>query len=814
MTPAGSPPEADAPHGANGAAPAPAHRGGPAVWAHDLAMGLRFAVAGGREGWARTFLTAVGVGLGVVLLLGAASVPHLLAGRQERLEARLVDRNTEAGTRPGPGTLLYREVGTEFRGDSVRGVLLRPDGPSPVRPPGVRTVPRDGEMVVSPALGELLAAPDGALLRERLGRRVVGTIAAPGLAGPGELAYYAGEDGLTPSARVPRIGHFGGELPAAPMNPRLGVIVVVACVVLLMPVAVFVATAVRFGGERRDRRMAALRLVGADRRMTRRMAAGEALGGALCGLVVGAGLFLLARRFLGRITVWDVNAFPADLAPHPALAALIALAVPLAAVAVTLVTLRGVTVEPLGVVRRHPVRRRRVWWRLPLPVLGAAVLLLNGTGPSAPVDARIHPALLAGGALLVLFGITMLLPWLVEAVVARLRGGPVSWQLAVRRLQLTSGTAARAVSGITVAVAGAIALQMLFAAVQGDFVTTTGRGASRGRLLVTLPTRDAAAHRRMAGELRATKGVRGVVTVLNASASPSEGPGSPPVPLAVGDCAGLRELVELPPADLRSCKDGEVFLLRDDSGAADDGSFARAVRPGRTVLLHDGPDGPRAGGRRVPWTVPGAARTLTSRPGPAGAVAPFPFGVFATPSALPVPDLADPTAEAVLTTDPRVPDAAEYARNTAARLDPAADVRELRNTERDRQFTSVRTGLLAASTVTLALIAASMLLATLEQLRERRRLLSVLVAFGTRRAALGWSVLWQTAVPVALGLALAVVGGSGLWLLLLRLVGTSSPDWSVIWPMAGAGAALVLLVTLLSLPPLWRLMRPDGLRTE
>ncbi|MGW7246385.1 ABC transporter permease [Streptomyces decoyicus] len=675
------------------------HPRGAAAWARDLAMGARFAVDGGREGWVRTLLTAVGVGLGVTLLLGAASVPHLMESRQERREARLIDLNTEKGTRPGAGTLLYRYSDTEFRGVGVHGTLLRPDGRSPVRPPGVHTLPRAGEMVVSPALGELLAAPGGALLHERLGRTVVGTIAAPGLAGPGELTYYAGDDSLTASGEVHRISHFGGELTTAPMNPTLGVIVVVACVVLLMPVVVLMATAVRFGGERRDRRMAALRLVGADRRMTRRMAAGETLCGALGGLLLGAGLFLLARRFIGRITLWDVDAFPSDLAPRPALVALIVLAVPLSAVLVTLVALRGVAIEPLGVVRQHTPRRRRVWWRLPLPVLGAVVLLLNGRAGPPPADARLHPELLAGGALLVLFGITVLLPWLVEAVVARLRGGPVPWQLAIRRLQLSSGTAARSVSGITVAVAGAIALQMLFAAVQDDFVRVAGQDGTPDRLTVTLPARDAATGRQTAEAFRATKGVRGVTAVLS-------------------------------------------------------------------------------------------------------------------PSALPVPDLAGPLAMATLTLDPRVPDAAEYARNTAARLDPAADVIGPHRAEQDSQFTSVRTGLLVASTVTMALIAASMLVSTLEQLRERRRLLAVLVAFGTRRADLGWSVLWQTAVPVALGLGLAVVGGCGLGLTLLHLVGKSAPDWSVIWPMTGAGAALVLVVTLLSLPPLWRLMRPDGLRTE
>ncbi|WP_405408605.1 FtsX-like permease family protein [Streptomyces decoyicus] len=792
------------------------HPRGAAAWARDLAMGARFAVGGGREGWVRTLLTAVGVGLGVTLLLGAASVPHLMESRQERREARLIDLNTEKGTRPGAGTLLYRYSDTEFRGAGVHGTLLRPDGRSPVRPPGVHTLPRAGEMVVSPALGELLAAPGGALLRERLGRTVVGTVAAPGLAGPGELTYYAGDDSLTASGGVHRISHFGGELPTAPMNPTLGVIVVVACVVLLMPVAVLIATAVRFGGERRDRRMAALRLVGADSRMTRRMAAGEALCGALGGLLLGAGLFLLARPFIGRITLWDVNAFPSDLTPHPALVALIALAVPLSAVLVTLVALRGVTIEPLGVVRQHTPRRRRVWWRLPLPALGAVVLLLSGRAGPSPADARLHPvlhpALLAGGALLVLFGITVLLPWLVEAVVARLRGGPVPWQLAVRRLQLSSGTAARAVSGITVAVAGAIALQMLFAAVQDDFVRVTGQDGTHDRLTVTLPARGTATSRKTAEEFRATKGVRGVTAVLSSSVSVPADKGARgergafAAPLTVGDCAGLREL-----AHLRSCKDGDVFLVQDSSGAADGGSFAGTARPGGTVLLHDGPDGPRAKGRPPLWTIPWTARTATARPGPAGAVV---FGIFATPSALPVPDLAGPLAVATLTLDPRVPDAAEYARNTAARLDPTADVLGPHHTAQDNQFTSVRTGLLVASTVTLALIAASMLVSTLEQLRERRRLLAVLVAFGTRRADLGWSVLWQTAVPVALGLGLAVVGGCGLGLTLLRLVGKSSPDWSVIWPMTGAGAALVLVVTLLSLPPLWRLMRPDGLRTE
>jgi predicted lysophospholipase L1 biosynthesis ABC-type transport system permease subunit len=100
-------------------------------------------------------------------------------------------------------------------------------------------------------------------------------------------------------------------------------------------------------------------------------------------------------------------------------------------------------------------------------------------------------------------------------------------------------------------------------------------------------------------------------------------------------------------------------------------------------------------------------------------------------------------------------------------------------------------------------------------LRERKKLLSALVAFGTRRRTLSLSVLWQTAIPIGLGLALATVVGMTLGAVLLKMTATSvRVDWSSVLAMSGIGAGIVLAVTVLSLPPLLRMMRPDGLRTE
>ncbi|MCB5911903.1 FtsX-like permease family protein [Streptomyces pinistramenti] len=787
----------------------PAPPAGLAAWARDLGMGLRFAAGGGREGWIRTLLTAVGVALGVVLLLGAASVPQLLQGRDVRGQARQIA--ADMPVKQSSSSLVAAEADSEFRGTRITGTLVRPDGPDAPAPPGVTALPRPGEMVVSPALKDLLASPDGALLRERLPYRITGTIADTGLVGPNELTYYAGSATLTTETEQGghRIGSFGIDVGEATPSAILVVLIILACVVLLMPVALFIATAVRFGGELRDRRLAALRLIGADVHMTRRTAAGEALFGSLCGLLLGGLLFLVGRQFTGLVTLWDINAFPSDMTPSPALTVLIALAVPAAAVAVTLVALRGVTIEPLGVVRHATARRRRLWWRIPVPLIGLAMLLLSNRVDEG--DAQVNPTVVAGGAVLVLSGITLLLPWTVEAVVARFKGGPVPWQLATRRLQLSSGTAARAVGGITVAVAGAIALQLFFSAVQSDFTSHTGQDSRRAQMSATLPSHDMSTIRKMLKEFRDTRGVRSTIGVIEASVT-RPGPlrkgeeFAPSTTLTVGDCASLQELLHTGP-----CKDGDTFIVTDHTGTADDDYILETARPGASVLFHADPQSGKPVGKPRLWTIPKETRKVRARMDPSGSLA---FGIFATPGAVDTSRFHEPTARAMLKVDPSVPDAAEHIRNTAARLDPLMQIITLHHTTRDQQFTSIRTGLLVGSTVTMALIAASMLVSTLEQLRERRRLLSVLVAFGTRRATLAWSVLWQTAVPVLLGLVLAVAGGVALGGGLLRMAGKSTFDWSAIWPLPLAGAGLVLLVTLLSLPPLWRMMRPDGLRSE
>lgn len=774
------------------------------VGLRDLGLGIRFAAGGGREGWIRTLLTAVGVGLGVMLLLAASSVPHLVDARSGRDKARSetsTSASPDASAKRTDSTVLRIDAGTEYHDRSIAGFLMRADGGHPIVPPGLAALPAPGAMVVSPALRDLLDSPGNSLLKERLRYKVTGTISDAGLLSPGELRFYAGSDTLTTAAGGHRLSGYGDPGPPAPISPLLIVLVIMVCVVLLAPVAIFIATAVRFGGDRRDRRLAALRLVGTDIRMTRRIAAGEALFGAVLGLLIGSVLFLAGRRFVGHIEVWDVSAFPADLAPDARLCALIAVAVPLTAVLVTLTAMRSVVIEPLGVVRDSRGRGRRLWWRLPLPVAGLGVL--GATGRVDPHGA-VNAFAVAAGAVLVLVGLALLLPWLVEACVRRLRGGPVPWQLATRRLQLNSGAASRAVSGVTVAVAGAVALQMLFAAMNDDFNRATSQDTARAQFSASseLVTGDSA--QRTIEAFRATRGVDRVIGTVEAYVTrpgPYRGGIRPTTSLSVGDCATLREL-----ARIDSCRNGDTFVVHPAGDKEMSDWMDRTARKGKEVEFDS-----YGRGKPLRWTLPADSRTVVSRDDPLGEDR---WGIMATPGAIDAATLPGAITLAQIRIDDSVPDVAEYVRNTAARIDPAMRLLTMTSVERDRQYASIQTGLRVGATATLGLIAASMLVSQLEQLRERRRLLSVLVAFGTRRVTLGWSVLWQTAIPVAIGLAVAVAGGLALGATLCWMVGKEVTAWWVFLPMAGAGAALVLLVTLLSLPPLWRMMRPDGLRSE
>jgi hypothetical protein len=655
----------------------------------EFRLGVEVALAS-RTTRVRSLLTAAGVALGVVVLALAASVPHVYSAHKARQRATSpVFAGTHGRLRLLAGTTVFHGVTIGENAVQVSGSPA--DGPVPL-PPGVRRLPAPGEIVVSPEVRSLLRGPGGAELRRRLHGRVVGTIGAAGLSAPNDAVLYRGSGTLT-AVGAPAVRRFGGGGAAAPTPVLITLLVIMVVVGLLLPVGVFVATAARFGTEERDRRLAAMRLVGADRAATARVAAGESLLGAVVGLLAGAAVFLEVRAPLAHAGLAGIDVFTAGLRPSVGFAVLVALLVPLSAVAATLVSIRRAAVEPLGVTRRGTEAHRRVAWRLVAPVLGFALLapLLHSSGRLA---GAVGQAEAAAGVVLVLVGVTALLPWIVEAVVRRAPDGPLPWLLAIRRLRSDEGTTGRIVGAIGLAVAGAIALSIVFSAAQAAIrVRFTPQQART--LYVGLHAPTAARARRDLAALRRTAGVAHVSATTDH---------------LHGATAVAANVV------LRSAGATSVARLRDRAAAL------------------------------------------------------------------------DPLAQVETTTG---------GGSTAHAL---SDLRRV---------------LFAGAIVVLVMIGASLLVAAGEGLRERRRALAVLAAFGTRRATVAWSMLWQAAIPIAGGLLLATALGLALGAMLSAIVSLSPRfDWSAIGLMLGAGVAVIAAVTALTLPTLHRMMRPEALRVE
>ncbi|GAA4693355.1 FtsX-like permease family protein [Promicromonospora umidemergens] len=761
----------------------------------ELALGIRLSVGGGRSGWVRLALIAVGVGLGVTMLLVAASIPTVLDARTERADARSVTWDQQLT--PGEPTMLTQEVKSSFRDAPVVGLLLQPEHDDAPLPPGVPRQLEPGDLVVSPALGDLLASDNGAALRDRWGDRVVGTIGDEGLTGPDELRFYLGTDQLTAGSEyVDRIQSFGGaDGSSAGLGPVLLLLALVGMVVLLLPVAIFISTAVRFGSENRDRRLAALRLVGADVGMTRRIAAGETLAGAAGGLAVGTLLFLAIGRLAAYAVPAELSFYPEDLRPAPVLAALTVVLVPATTVLVTLSALKQVLVEPLGVVRRGSERRRRFWWRLVVPVVGLALLtpLIDGldTSPGSQV-------MVVAGLILVLVGVALILPWLVEATVHRLNGCSVAWDLAVRRLQLDSGTAVRSVSGIAVSVAGLIAMQGLVATI-GELSPWSQADTSTFQATVLDIDPEADSAETWERELSRAEGVTRVGLLTSMWARPTPATAGQPASsdetlIDIGTCEVLAQ-----EAQLDSCDDGDAFVV------APDGTTTPAS--GSVYLLGTGQD--------TRWTLPASAEVVGPAPGTVGSMGGMSARIMVTPGALGGIDVEPEGMTVYVALDPAVLDAADHMRTAAAQVDPAAYESPIAPERTTLILGNVQSALLVGTVALLVLIGASMLVNVIEQLRERRQLLAVLVAFGTRRRTLGASVLFQVAIPVVLGLAIAVVTGSVLALALQAAVDAPLAfDWLTVGVTSGAAALMVLLTTAAGLPLLWHLTRPGGLRSE
>jgi len=191
-------------------------------------------------------------------------------------------------------------------------------------------------------------------------------------------------------------------------------------VILLTPLAVLLSVVGRLSSQRRDQRLAALRLLGFAPGKTALVAAFEHLPAALAGAVLGVAVYRLALPWLNSTMTGPGQPIPGKLVFSTVFVGVTLVALPLLSALTAAGSMWSLTRQPLMV--RAPVRRRRPpgRWRLIPFAVGLGVVL---AWPAAMDNALRHGELLryepsavvfAVGALTLLIGLFLVVPLLID----------------------------------------------------------------------------------------------------------------------------------------------------------------------------------------------------------------------------------------------------------------------------------------------------------------------------------------------------------------------------------------------------------------
>ncbi|MFI1993399.1 FtsX-like permease family protein [Actinoplanes sp. NPDC020271] len=424
-----------------------------------IGLGLRLAVAGGREAVVRLAVLAAAVAVGVGMLL--ATVAGINAVHAQNMRYPWLNSGvTSAATGPeARDPVLWAAREDYFHGHPTVRIDVAVSGPDGPVPPGMSALPGPGEYYVSPALDRLLRDHPADQLRDRFPGRQTAVLGDDALPSPESLIVVVGGTkeevsriaGVTEITRMVTISpdECHGCVVGIGANGIVLTLSVVAAA-LLFPLLIFIGTATRLSAARREQRFAAMRLVGATPRQITRLAVVESAAAALTGTLAGFGVFFAIRAGLARIPFTGEPFFPGDLSLTLTDVLVVAAGVPLAAAVAARVALRRVRISPLGVTRRVTPEPPRAWRAIPLLVALAELAYLVGNRPQTREGQTIG---YLAGIFGVMIGLMIAGPWLTMAgsrLLARRARRPATL-IAGRRLADDPRAGFRAVSGLMLA---------------------------------------------------------------------------------------------------------------------------------------------------------------------------------------------------------------------------------------------------------------------------------------------------------------------------------------------------------------------------
>jgi len=427
--------------------------------AFSFRLGVRLALAGGRESLLRLAFTAVGVAVGVTLLLLALTGASAMRGRAERtawLDAAYAVTSAERPAPPAESAdgALFLAVTDYYDGIRMTRAYVAPLGADPPVPPGLDRLPGPGEVAASPAMRRLLESTPDDQLDARFPGRVTMTIQAAGLAQENQLVALIGRtpDELRGVRSVQEVRAFHGVVPGDfAIASVLQLFVLAGAVLVLVPVLILIVTVTRVAAAHREQRLAAIRLVGATRLQIAVLASVETGIAALAGSALAWAGYEAGRRVLAATVTFQRGRFYLeDLAVPPVVLALVLLGAPVLVLLTTIAALRRVQFSPLVVGRRGPHPAPTAWRLLPIGVGVGGLLVVTPLPDIGHVQVG---QLTVPFAFLALGGLLFAGPWLcllASQAIARLSRS-VPALIAARRIAIDPRATFLVVSGVVLA---------------------------------------------------------------------------------------------------------------------------------------------------------------------------------------------------------------------------------------------------------------------------------------------------------------------------------------------------------------------------
>jgi hypothetical protein len=521
---------------------------------NPAALGLRLLRGGGRSGLARLALTIAGTAVGVACLLLVLSLPVMLATRSDRAAQRF------PAQADGPAQGWFEPFELRVGGNLIKGFEI---GSDRLRrgiplPPGLGTYPQAGEAYVSPMLRSELRRNH--VLKAAFDANVIGLVQPEGLVSPEELFAWVGTDKAElPSGGQPFNG-FGVDWNPEPDLPAEQATAVALMLIGLVgvPLLVYFTICARLSAEIRDRRLAALRLVGMTKSDTGRASSIESAAAGAGGALLGAIAFSVASPSIAAFGFGGLVWFPGDGRLSPLFLGSVCIAVVVGASVVGRVGAASAIRGALAF-RRVGAPRKMSLLRIAPLLVGAGILVgLIGVNAFPRYRSLDGIAFLRTGLVLAGVGLPLGLPILVtglaSTVADRTRRLPV--QLGARRLQIEPGGPVRVVAGIvTVVFVMGFATGILR-------VAQVSSASLSGVEFLSVVAGDF--KKRDRPQLLNLDGVRASAAAVTSSAEIAA-PGAPPRPENIpvtaifADCRSFEVLAQEP---VPACVPGEAFRVK------------------------------------------------------------------------------------------------------------------------------------------------------------------------------------------------------------------------------------------------------------